>query len=86
MGSLATRASIGRPIAALIGAAYARGVPTSKLTDNNWGYVVEFVRGPQETAKAFEVAWPKSKGRWDGAKGYKAQLVATMEVLAKILV
>jgi len=73
-----------RMISSVIGAAYALGRDPSKFTKANWTKVEDFIRRPQEVAKAAGVDWPQSKGRWDGQKGYRAQFAAIRDVVKKI--
>ena len=65
-----------RSLSSVIGAAYAHSLNPSDLNEQQWTDIVEFVRHPQEIAKKFSINYPQSKGRWGGAKGYKAQLLA----------
>jgi hypothetical protein len=55
------------------------------LTDQQWTNLVELVRHPAEISKTFGLEWPQSKGRWDGPKGYRAQMEAAQSVVAKIV-
>jgi hypothetical protein len=74
-----------RILSSIIGAMYALSVIPSKLGEQQWTDLVEFIRRPQDLAKRFEVEYPQSKGRWVGAKGYKAQLVAVKEIVRNIV-
>jgi hypothetical protein len=73
-----------RTVAALIGAAYINKVDVDKLTEENWTDAVEFVRRPQTVAQKFGFTWPLSKGRWDGDRGYRAQLETARRIVAKL--
>jgi len=73
-----------RLVAALIGAAYDANVRASSLSDQQWTNVVEFVRRPQDVARRLAFEWPVSKGRWDGKKGYRAQLQAARDAIGKL--
>lgn len=73
-----------RTVAALIGAAYANDVDLHKLNEQQWTDAVEFVRRPQVVAQKFGLTWPLSKGRWDGDRGYRAQLEAARNIVAKL--
>jgi hypothetical protein len=73
-----------RMVAALIGAAYVRKVDSKKLSEQQWTDIVEFIRRPTEMAKTKGLDWPLSKGRWDGQKGYHAQLKAAGDVIVKL--
>jgi Protein of unknown function DUF262 len=74
-----------RVVAGVIGAAYALGIASLEIDENRWGDLVEFVRAPRVRAQFLGIAFPASKGRWDGQRGYGAQLAAIREVLQKIL-
>jgi hypothetical protein len=73
-----------RTVASLIGAAFREGVDHRALGRDGWGQMVEFIRKPTEKSAAFGVEWPQSKGRWDGAKGYRSQLEAAAKVVRAI--
>jgi hypothetical protein len=73
-----------RMVAALVGAAYVRKVELTKLSEQQWTDIVEFVRRPTELAKTKGLEWPQSKGRWDGQKGYYAQMKAASDVIANL--
>jgi hypothetical protein len=74
-----------RLTASVIGAAYAQGLSTDKPTPQQWTDIVEFIRRPQNIALQKEIQWPVSKGRWDGKRGYYAQLQSTSDILSKII-
>ena len=74
-----------RTIASLIGAAFKQGIRSADLSKDKWGMIVEFVRRPTEKAAELQVEWPQSKGRWDGAKGYRAQLERAGDVIQRIM-
>ncbi|MDX2288818.1 MAG: DUF262 domain-containing protein [Hyphomicrobiaceae bacterium] len=71
-----------RTIASLIGACYRSGTVNANWSRDQWGRAVEFIRRPTDSVNMFGVLWPQSKGRWDGAKGYRAQMEAA-ETIAK---
>jgi len=73
-----------RIVASLIGAAYKTQVDVTGFTLQQWANVVEFVRRPQDLAKILGCEWPLSKGRWDGQRGYRAQMKAAHTIVAKI--
>jgi hypothetical protein len=73
-----------RFVAAVIGAAQRRGVDSKAIDSPKWGRIVELVRAPQRTAQGVGVNVPKSRGRWDGQKGYRAQLDAIGAALSAI--
>jgi hypothetical protein len=73
-----------RIVAAIIGAAYKARVDPTNFSEQQWTDTVEFARRPQDLAKKYECDWPVSKGRWDGQKGYRAQMEAAQAVIAKI--
>jgi hypothetical protein len=73
-----------RIVAAIIGSAFKARVEAGKLTEQQWTDIVEFARRPQEIAKILELEWPVSKGRWEGPKGYRAQMHTAQAVIAKI--
>jgi hypothetical protein len=73
-----------RTVASVIGAAYRRNIDAAKLTEQQWTNIVEFIRKPTEFAKKIGFDWPASKGRWDGAKGYRAQMNAAADIVEKI--
>jgi len=74
-----------RLLSAVIGAAYAISLKPSKLAEQKWTNLVEFIRHPQDLASQFNIEYPQSKGRWDGTKGYKAQLSAVKQIVRKIV-
>ncbi len=73
-----------RVVAAVIGASYRLGLSPDRLSDQHWTNVVEFIRRPLDLSKKVGVEWPLSKGRWDGQRGYRAQLKAIYEVLKRL--
>ena len=73
-----------RIVAAIIGAAFNSKVNPTTLVAQQWTNIVEFVRRPQEIAKKLNCDWPVSKGRWDGQKGYRAQMVAAHKIIQSI--
>lgn len=73
-----------RIMASLIGAAYKENVDPKKFSEQQWTNVTEFVRRPQDVGKKLNEEWPLSKGRWDGSKGYKAQMAAACKIIRKI--
>jgi hypothetical protein len=73
-----------RIVATLIGAAYKKQVEVKGITPQQWTNMVEFVRRPQDLAKTIGCEWPLSKGRWDGLRGYRAQMKAAHTIVAKI--
>jgi hypothetical protein len=73
-----------RTVASLIGASYRMGINVVALTGPQWTKAVEFIRRPTEGAIALGVDWPQSKGRWDGAKGHRAQLEAASALAVAI--
>jgi hypothetical protein len=73
-----------RIVAAVIGAAYSIGLSPATLSEQQWTNVVEFIRRPQDLAKSVGAEWPVSKGKWDGRKGYKAQLDAAAKIIGKL--
>jgi hypothetical protein len=73
-----------RMVAAVIGAAYQNHIDTNSLSNQRWTNLVEFVRRPQDISAKFGEVWPVSKGRWDGAKGYRAQITTAQTVVQKL--
>ncbi len=73
-----------RIVAAVIGAAYRAKIEWNKLTEQQWTNIVEFIRKPTDMAKQLGYEWPASKGRWDGLKGYRAQMDAACAIITKI--
>jgi hypothetical protein len=73
-----------RTVASLIGAAYRGNVDLAAFGPEQWTKAVEFIRRPAETAAAFGIEWPQSRGRWEGAKGHRAQLEAASHIAAAI--
>lgn len=73
-----------RIVAAVIGAAYRGQVDPARLNEQQWTNTVEFVRKPGEIAKTLKCEWPTSKGRWDGPKGYRAQMDAANSIISNI--
>ena len=73
-----------RTVASLIGGSYRMKIDIDKFTDAQWTKAVEFIRRPTENASAMGIEWPQSKGRWDGAKGHRAQLEAASAIAVKI--
>ncbi|MEJ0089586.1 MAG: hypothetical protein WDM80_07575 [Limisphaerales bacterium] len=74
-----------RLVASVIGAAYRAGIDPTTLSEQSWTNVVEFIRRPQPIAEKFGEQWPVSKGRWDGQRGYKAQLEAAFIIIKKLV-
>ena len=72
-----------RTVASIIGAAYRMKVDPTGFTPRQWTKAVEFIRRPTENAALLGVDWPQSKGRWDGAKGHRAQLEAASVLALK---
>ena len=73
-----------RIVAAIIGPAFNSKVDPTTLVAQQWTNIVEFVRRPQEIAKKLNCDWPVSKGRWDGQKGYRAQMDAAHKIIKSI--
>jgi Protein of unknown function DUF262 len=73
-----------RTVAAVIGAAYRKHVDYTKLNEQQWTNIVEFIRRPTDIAKTLPYEWPASKGRWDGPKGYRAQMEAAHTIIAEL--
>jgi hypothetical protein len=73
-----------RTVAAVIGAAYRGAINPNTLNEQQWTDIVEFIRKPTEIAKILGEEWPASKGRWDGPKGYRAQMEAAYTIVTKI--
>ena len=73
-----------RTVASLIGASYRMNVDTTRFTPVQWTKAVEFIRRPAECALALGIEWPQSKGRWEGAKGHRAQFEAAALLAARI--
>jgi hypothetical protein len=74
-----------RTVAAVIGAAYRANIDAAALNEQRWTDVVEFVRKPGEGAKILDCEWPVSKGRWDGQKGYRAQMEAAYTIIRRLV-
>ena len=68
----------------MIGASYRMNVDTTRFTPVQWTKAVEFIRRPAECALALGIEWPQSKGRWEGAKGHRAQFEAAALLAARI--
>jgi hypothetical protein len=73
-----------RTVASLIGASYRMKIDIAQFTHTQWTKAVEFIRRPTENALQMGIEWPQSKGRWDGAKGHRAQLEAASAIASKI--
>lgn len=73
-----------RTVASIIGASYRMGINVVAFTGPQWTKAVEFIRRPTEGAIALGIDWPQSKGRWDGAKGHRAQLEAASALAVAI--
>lgn len=74
-----------RIVAGVIGAAYALSVDPAKLDEQQWTNIIEFMRRPQELSARLNMAYPQSRGRWDGNKGYNVQLNAVKNIVEKIV-
>jgi hypothetical protein len=74
-----------RTVASVIGAAYRAKTDLKSLSEQQWTDLVELIRHPPEISKRFGFDWPQSKGRWDGPKGYRAQMETAQSVVAKIV-
>jgi hypothetical protein len=74
-----------RMIAAAVGAAYRLRLDASAVRDECWGDVVELIRSPRVSAQVLGIDLPTSKGRWDGQRGYRAQLNAIREALGRVV-
>jgi hypothetical protein len=57
--------------------------PTS-LTDDQWGWIGNFISATRKTAGTLGVDFPEPKGRWSGERGQRAQLDSFIEVAAAI--
>ncbi len=73
-----------RIVSALIGAAYRARIDPNALSEQQWTNVVEFIRRPQDIVKKLGCDWPQSKGRWDGQRGYRAQMDAANTIVTRI--
>ena len=68
----------------MIGAAFRAKTNLQSLSEQQWTNLVELIRHPPEISRRLGIDWPQSKGRWDGPKGYRAQMEAAQSVVAKI--
>jgi Protein of unknown function DUF262 len=73
-----------RTVASVIGAAFRAKTNLKSLSEQQWTNLVELIRHPPEISRRLGIDWPQSKGRWDGPKGYRAQMEAAQSVVAKI--
>lgn len=73
-----------RFVAAVIGAAHRLQLLPQKVSSDGWGRIIEFIRSPAKAAQSVGVSVPISKGRWDGAKGYRAQLESVKSAVEKV--
>jgi hypothetical protein len=73
-----------RTMASVIGAAYREKVRLNELGKEAWGRTVEFIRRPTDKTTSFGIEWPQSKGRWDGTRGYRAQMETTCMIIARL--
>lgn len=73
-----------RIVAGVIGAAYALSVDPAQLSEQQWTNIIEFIRRPQDLSAKLNMEYPQSRGRWDGKKGYYAQLNAIKNIIKKI--
>ncbi len=80
-----TRVTKYRTVATVIGAAYAAEIEAELLVPKDWAKIAKFVNAPSDAAKSVGIDFPQSKGRWDGLRGYKAQLIAVREALKRLL-
>ena len=74
-----------RVVASVVGAAFRAGADLAALWEQQWSNLVELVRHPAEIANTLGCEWPQSKGRWDGPKGYRAQMEAAQTVVVMIV-
>lgn len=74
-----------RLLGCVIGIHHQKGVRPPDLTADQATQIVSLIRSPTAVAEKHQVAWPKSKGRWSGDKGSRAQIHATDLLVAKIL-
>ena len=74
-----------RIVASVVGAAYRAKVKPETFDEQKWTNVVEFIRRPAEISRQMNCEWPMSKGRWDGKKGYRAQMEAAYNIIRKIV-
>jgi len=73
-----------RTVGSMIGASYREQIDVAGWSRETWGQAVEFIRRPTEHATRLGVDWPQSKGRWDGQKGYRAQMEAACRIIRQI--
>jgi Protein of unknown function DUF262 len=74
-----------RAVASIVGAAYRARTDLNTLSEQQWTNLVELIRHPLEMSKKLGSDWPQSRGRWDGPKGYRAQMETAQAVAAKII-
>lgn len=74
-----------RTVASLIGASFREGIRPDEFDHEHWGRAVEFIRRPTDKTASFGIEWPQSKGRWDGIKGYRAQMEAACKIARAIV-
>ncbi|MBY0563523.1 MAG: DUF262 domain-containing protein [Hyphomonadaceae bacterium] len=72
-----------RTAASIIGAAYRVGIDTKSWNAAKWARPIEFIRRPTDPSTSLGIVWPQSKGRWDGVKGYRAQMEAAAKIAEK---
>jgi hypothetical protein len=69
----------------VIGACYIAKAEPSKITEQQWTDLVEFVRNPATLTSKRGLEWPQSRGRWDGPRGYRQQMDTVRSVVSGIL-
>lgn len=71
-------------LANVIGISYALKIDIDKVNEDQWSGICRFIDKPSEIAQDMKIEWPQAKGRWPGAKGYKAQLDASYKIFQSL--
>ena len=56
-----------------------------KVTDRQMGYLEELIREPRKASQRYNVEIPEAKGKWEGKKGLKAQIITYFHIVDEIL-
>lgn len=77
-----------KQLALFIAAAVEMDLPMDDLSDEQWNWIGQFIRGPRKTGREIlsdNDDCPEPKGRWTTARGQKQQCEKTIEIVRNIM-
>ena len=56
-----------------------------KVIDTQLGYLEELIREPRKASQRYNVEIPEAKGKWEGNKGLKSQIITYFQIVDEIM-